>query len=429
MTLSAARIRVAAMASLLLVIVGALAFLFTPAFFQNDDRLENLTPIILAGRFDEAERAVDRFLITHPESIPARLLLAQISLNRPDPKPRLAIEALDSLGTPSASLLAQIRVLQGRAFSALERNDLAERAWNEALRLDPRVPEAGWNLLGLYFVQGRRWDAHRLAMSLRKNEPDPGDRAQLLLELIRQDAQPLGADSLIKTLLPIVKARPQDLHSAVALGLALVRNSRADEGLAVLRDVKSRVPESPECWVALLLGLDEAHQSVEMTKTLTELPAGLRDDPRIERFRAACAHERQDWGEAAQRYLEAWRYDPSDFQVLYRLSRVLRAAGRLEEAARFDQLVREAKSARDQILAIYEEANAVNTLGTAPHPELYRRLAELRERMGRPDEALEWHRLVLADQPEDVISRAAERRLTQAIGERSVLTTRQNSGG
>jgi hypothetical protein len=31
----------------------------------------------------------------------------------------------------------------------------------------------------------------------------------------------------------------------------------------------------------------------------------------------------------------------------------------------------------------------------APHPELYHRLADLRERKGRPDEARAWHRLML----------------------------------
>jgi hypothetical protein len=50
----------------------------------------------------------------------------------------------------------------------------------------------------------------------------------------------------------------------------------------------------------------------------------------------------------------------------------------------------------------------------APHPELYHRIADLRERMGLSDEALAWHRLVLRDRPEDPISRAAVARLEMA---------------
>ncbi len=53
-------------------------------------------------------------------------------------------------------------------------------------------------------------------------------------------------------------------------------------------------------------------------------------------------------------------------------------------------------------------------LGTSPHPDLYHRLADLRERMGRDDEALAWHRLVLRDNPEDPISKEAAARLELA---------------
>ena len=103
--------------------------------------------------------------------------------------------------------------------------------------------------------------------------------------------------------------------------------------------------------------------------------------------------------------------------MLYRLSRVLRVAGRLSEADMFDHKVRAAQEAKDQILPLYEEANAVKTLGTAPHPDLYHRLADLRERMGRDDEAVAWHRMVLEDQPDDSESKTAIDRLNAAKAE------------
>ena len=64
----------------------------------------------------------------------------------------------------------------------------------------------------------------------------------------------------------------------------------------------------------------------------------------------------------------------------------------------------------------YSEANAVSTLGTEPHPELCRRLADLRERMGWPAEALAWHGLVISDHPGDPVSRAAVDRLARVHG-------------
>jgi hypothetical protein len=64
-----------------------------------------------------------------------------------------------------------------------------------------------------------------------------------------------------------------------------------------------------------------------------------------------------------------------------------------------------------QMREVRDDAVAVPTLGVSPHPELYHRLADLRERMGRADEARAWHRLILRDDPTDAISLAALDRL------------------
>ena len=77
----------------------------------------------------------------------------------------------------------------------------------------------------------------------------------------------------------------------------------------------------------------------------------------------------------------------------------------------YDDRFKALRAAREQALPLYKEANAATTLGTEPHPDLYHRLADLRERMGKPDEALAWHRLVLADRDHDPISRSAAERL------------------
>ena len=60
---------------------------------------------------------------------------------------------------------------------------------------------------------------------------------------------------------------------------------------------------------------------------------------------------------------------------------------------------------------LYYEAIAMPTLGVVSQPDLYHRLADLRERMGRRDEARGWHLLVLRDRPGDAVSLAALERL------------------
>jgi hypothetical protein len=89
----------------------------------------------------------------------------------------------------------------------------------------------------------------------------------------------------------------------------------------------------------------------------------------------------------------------------------LRGAGDTTEFARIDQLLTTYQTAYGKLLALYNEARSVSTLGLMPHPDLCRRLAMLREQMGRLDEARTWHRLVLRDTPDDPVSLAALARL------------------
>ena len=377
--------------------------------------IDGLEPLLASRRFDEVERRITSYLRMHPENPQANLLMAQVCLARDDQKPRLALDHLARIQARHRGLKALILLNEGKAFSALGRNDQAESAWKESLRLEPKTPEVGWNLLGLYYVQGRREDAGRLGLALHSIEPDPRDRAQLLLELLRQDAQRIELDVVIRTLEPLVHDHPEDLQTALALGLALIRNSRLDEGLSILRERVERSRNNADTWNALLLGLDEAGKFDELAREVARVPSSIASDPRFERHRGSAAQYRQEWTRAVEIYLRAWRADPSDFRVLYQLSRALRAAGRLREAETFDLRVRGAQEAKDQSLPLYEEANAVKTLGVAAHADLYHRLADLRERMGRFEEAVLWHHLVLRDQPEDSISRSAIERLKEIV--------------
>jgi tetratricopeptide (TPR) repeat protein len=414
MTVRRPGLRDIALALLFAAFVASGAGFVLRARLQPAPSLDGLAPLLKARRFDEVEERLRDYLRSRPESIQANLLMAQVALDRDDQKPRLALDHLARIRTADRGTLAIVRLNEGKAFSSLGRNDQAERAWKEALRLEPLVPEAAWDLLGLYYIQGRRVEAQRLGMAQYAIEPDPRDRAQLLLELIRQDAQPIGPDSRIQTLEPLVRAHPEDFHTAIALSLALIRFNRIDEGVSILRDQVRRQAGQPETWDALLQGLHESRRPDELAEALAKVPPGLSVDPRFERHRAAIAQGRRDWSTAADGYLRAWRADPFDSQVLYQLSRVLKAAGRPEEAEAFALKVRAAHEARGQILPLYKEADAEKTLGVAPHSDLYHRLADLRERMGRPDEALAWHRLVLRDQSDDPASREAVARLQAA---------------
>ena len=407
-------IRVVTIAFLLLGLIAAGSLLAAARIGRREPNLSDLPRLLTGGQFDEVERRLRTFLEIHPDHSQAHMLMAQAALARPDQKPRLALEHLPKVRAPNRAALAIVRLNEGKAHSALGRNNLAEDRWLEALRIDSLVPEAGWNLLGLYQVQGRREDAYRLAMKLLEQEPDPHDRAQLLLELLRQDVQPIDSNEIIRIFDPLVKEHPDDEHAAVALGRAYLKNSRPADGLPILRGLVERSPENPYAWDALLSYLDKSSSTDEFASCLSRLPPGIADDRRFTRHRGALAVRKHDWTQAVRWYLRAYHQDRSDGEVLYRLCQALRAAGRAGETGEFDTRLRALRAAKEQSSSLYKEANAVATLGTEPHPDLYHRLADLREHMGRPDEAAAWHRHVLRDQPDDLVSLAAVKRLEKA---------------
>ena len=156
-------------------------------------------------------------------------------------------------------------------------------------------------LLGLYYVQGRRDEAHDLAMKLRESEPDRRDRAQLLLELLRQDAKSLVYETLVPVLRPVVRDHPDDVHSTIALARCLIRTSQAEEGLDLLRRLIEHSPETPWSGTLWLSGLDESFRYDELDRELARLPRSLAAAARFERYRGAVAQDRQKWSEAASR--------------------------------------------------------------------------------------------------------------------------------
>src|SRR5262249_13525638 len=123
------------------------------------------------------------------------------------------------------------------------------------------------------------------------------------------------------------------------------------------------------------------------------------------------AQDARDWPRAVRAFRQASAYEPYNGPLWYRLRAALRQVGDTAELERVNRWYTSFEGAFLRMRPVYDAALAVPTLGTSPHPELYHGLADLRERMGRPDEARAWHRMVLRDDPSDPISLAALDRL------------------
>jgi tetratricopeptide (TPR) repeat protein len=391
--------------------------------------LDSVAALALSGDHQAADAQIQAYLSARPSSAQGRLLAAQMLLDRPLPEGEDADRVLadrvdraaghlDRVRAPDDEMAAVVALYRGKV--AYYRKDMAgaEAEWREALRLDPEVPEAGWSLLDLYYLQGRDEEGRQLALMLHEVEPDPHDRVQLLLELVRQDAMPLAPGAVVERFRSVVERHPDDLHSVLALGLGLVRDSQAREGLDVLRREVERRPEDPDAWDALLTGLDDAGEIALMRRTIEQLPSGLAEQPRFARHFGRVAQEEGDWPASVDAYRRAVRSDPEDTRLLYRLSRALRNAGDREEADRLAARLEQSEAAMGAVRALYDEADAVPNLGDPAIVPLYRRIADQRERLGRLREAIAWHRLVLRARPDDPEGAAAVLRLSEQLGSR-----------
>src|SRR5262249_17446677 len=159
---------------------------------------------------DEASERVEAALKVDPHNALLRVMAAQLALDRPDPQPERALALLAPFRSANPVVAAGAPLAERKAAFALPDCAPAESCLLPAPRLDRRVPEAAWALLELYYLEGRGEEARRLALRQHEIEPDPHDRVQFLLELLRQDAEPPEPGSQAARFGPVVRAHPDD---------------------------------------------------------------------------------------------------------------------------------------------------------------------------------------------------------------------------
>lgn len=373
--------------------------------------LSEVAALARAHQFKQAQATLSRYLRAHPHETRARLLMAEIATETANPQPEIALEHLGMIRPDTPRLAALVKFFEGKARLQQERYDLAEACWKEALDLDPAVPEAGWALFNLLDLEARVPEAHRLGMRMHDVEPDPRDRVRILLELARIDVENAAPGSQVLIFEPFVKQHPENLRLTLVLGLALVRDSRGEQGLEVLESAMRRYPDSPEAWEAWLTGLADAFQPEKLAEEFARMPKSLTVDGRFARYAGMIAENARDWPAAIRAYRRAFAFEPYNGVVGYRYCAVLRQGGDRAEREHVERSYRAYQEAFKRMRGVYDEALAEKSLGLEPHPQLYQRLADLRETMGRCDEARAWHRLVIHDSPDNVVSLAALERL------------------
>jgi tetratricopeptide (TPR) repeat protein len=385
-----------------IVAIGAVAWILLAPPPELDEA--RFAALVKNHQYDEAEREIRASMRPGGRNPGAAFLLGQLMLEQRElpagtTQFQRASEALELLttcedapGIEQFATRAVIKYYLGKALYQLNRWGEAETDWVEALKRDARVPEASWSLLDLYYLEDRRREARELVLRVYPAEPDPRDRAQLLLELMRQDAIRPGSPSLIRLFEPVVSAEPNVVSIRRALGLALVRSSPIDDGLAILEKLANEHSDDAEAWDGWLEALDLTGSLDEFRAVYDRVPEAVRATGLFARHRALAAQIDGDWKTAAEAGEEAVAFDPTDFGLLVRLAQAKKFIDP-EQGRVLDEAIAAWREASNRLSDLYKEANQTSMLGVAPHPDLCERLAASREAMGRPDEAALWRQL------------------------------------
>jgi tetratricopeptide (TPR) repeat protein len=404
-------------------------------YFHGVPSLDDVRALARVRRFAQAQALLARYLKAYPHNPRARLLMAELTTEPGNAHPEVALAQLRGIRPDNLKQGALVSFFAGKAHYQEGRYDLAESSWAEALRLDPIVPEAGWMLVDLLEKEGRNEEAHRLGMCMHAVEPDPRDRVKILLEMSRLDIETVDPLSQVILFEPLVKKHPENLPLSLTLGLAMIRANRSEEGLKLLEVARDRHPQAPEAWDAWLSGLYHASEADKLCEEYKRLPKNLAESPRFAKHEGMIAQIGKDWPRAVVAYERAFAYEPFNWPVCNQLLFVLRLAGETAEFERVHKIYETYKVAYKQMRGsyyerfkpdetsnfpgedfnqqrgAYYETLSIKSLGVEPHNELYQQFADLREKMGRFDEARAWHRQVLRDSPRDSVSLAALDRL------------------
>lgn len=248
---------------------------------------------------------------------------------------------------------AEVRLWEGVALWKLDRWQAAEQAWQRALEINPEVPEAGWRLLMMFFYQQRFAEAEELALKLYPIEPDTRDRTQLLLELIRQDSERVGPAATVTTLEGVLVQEPDNFHVLRAVGVSYVQLGRMNDGVELIQRACRMRTEELEGWYAWLWCLLETGQTHKFGEAWDQIPAPAREHARFLRFRGMWAEAVHNGEEAERAYRATLQRDPADRKTHYQLARLLRAAGKDQEAESHETDARELDEAREALATAY----------------------------------------------------------------------------
>jgi tetratricopeptide (TPR) repeat protein len=235
-----------------------------------------------------------------------------------------------------ASADAYYQFLAGRFLESRGDVEGAVKAYQEAMRLDPRSSEIPAELASLYARQNRVREAIQAAELSLDRDATNSDAHRVLGMIYTALAEggrevssgapaPRNAAMVGQALDHLEKVKPMasgdlDVNVQLALGRLYLRTEAYDKAIAALTNVLEQEPGYPQGIALLVQAYTEAGRSAE---ALTLLKEAVDLEPAFYPALAEALERTQQWAEAASAYEQASSHDPANVDLVVKRANAL----------------------------------------------------------------------------------------------------------
>ena len=250
----------------------------------------------------------------------------------------------------------------GAALAALGRYQEAIEAYRGALAMAPSDGRIRYNLALAHYKSADLPRAAEELEALRARQADDLRATLLLADCRLQMDEPAAVEELLR---PLAASRPDDRAVTYLLGMALVRNGKAEEGQrlveALMRDGDSAEAQYLVGSAAFMAG--DYPQAVErFSRALEKSP----DLPSLRSYHGRALLFTGDADGAERAFREALAASPNDYEANYFLGSVLATRGRPKEARPFVKRAAQLRPQSEQAKELLDSLDAAGAPSAPP---------------------------------------------------------------
>lgn len=349
---------------------------------RTDDQIAlEFDQTLVTKNLGQAERLARQFQ-RQAQAIDPRLPLIQARLLIAEGREAEALKPLGSISDQSP-FAASARLLSGQLYLKMNRLVPAEKAYLDAIRLDPAIVQARRELIYIYGIQLRRRELRTIFNQLSTIAPMT---FQNVFHWCLTRGNEWDPEEIVSDMTKFLAVDPDDRWSRIALARSLKKLVKLDEAEQALKPLAETDPDALAIKAQIAVDRNDPDQARAL------LAKGVEDHFDLAIMRAQIALTDGNFAEATRHFQIALKNDPDNRDAVVGLARSLAAQGLKTEAREWQ----EKATKLDRLSSLIQEAaRPTATLdGTLP-----KRLAEGCESVGHISEAKAWWGLIAARDP------------------------------